>query len=69
MRTLKKNALNRSSNRGFTLFELMMLVSVISIVTTMAVPHLRQSMAVYRLVSSDNLLSIELNSGRAIAFS
>ncbi len=69
MRTLKKNALKRSSNRGFTLFELMMLVSVISIVTTMAVPQLRQSMADYRLVSCANLVAIELNSGRAMAIS
>jgi len=69
MRTLKKNALKRSFNRGFTLFELMMLVSVISIITTMAVPQLRQSMADYRLVSSANLLAIELNSGRAMAIS
>ena len=69
MRTLKKNALKRSFNRGFTLFELMMLVSVISIVTTMAVPQLRQSMAGYRLLSSANLLATELNSGRAMAIS
>ena len=69
MRTLKKNALKRSSNRGFTLFELMMLVSIISIVTTMAVPQLRQSMAGYRLLSSANLVATELNSGRAMAIS
>ncbi len=69
MRTLKKNALKRSSNRGFTLFELMMLISVITIITTMAVPQLRQSMADYRLVASANLLAVELNSGRAMAIS
>jgi len=69
MRTLRKNALKRSSNRGFTLFELMMLVSVISIITTMAVPQLRHSMADYRLVSSANLVAIELNSGRTMAIS
>ena len=69
MRALKQNTLKRSSNRGFTLFELMMLVSVITIITTMAVPQLRQSMADYRLVSSANLLAVELNSGRAMAIS
>ena len=69
MRTLKKNALKRSFNRGFTLFELMMLVSIISIVTTMAVPQLRQSMAGYRLLSSANLVATELNSGRTMAIS
>ncbi len=69
MRTLKKSALKQSSNRGFSLFELMMLVSVITIITTMAVPQLRQSMADYRLTASANLLAIELNSGRAMAIS
>ena len=69
MRTLKKNALKRLSKRGFSLFELMMLVSVISIITTMAVPQLKQSMADYRLVSSANLVAIELNSGRTMAIS
>ncbi len=63
------NAMKRLSNRGFSLFELMLLMMVITLILSMGIPQLRQSVASYRLVSCANMVAGELSAGRTMAIS
>ncbi len=54
---------------GFSIVELMFVGGLIAILGAMAVPQIQQSLTSYRLTASANLVSAELNAGRALAVS
>ncbi len=63
------NAMKRLSDRGFSLFELMLLMMVMALILSMGIPQLRYSVAAYRLVSCANMVAGELSAGRTMAIS
>lgn len=63
----KKTRRRRSD--GFSTTELLMVVALASIVLALTVPQIRQSLSSYRLSSTAERLSAELNMGRMLAIS
>lgn len=60
---------HRGSSDGFSTIELLMIVALASIVLAITVPQVRQSLSSYRLSSTAERLSAELNMGRMLAIS
>ena len=63
------NAMRRLSKRGFSLFELMLLMMVLILILRMGIPQLQHSVASYRLLSCANMVAGELSAGRTMAIS
>lgn len=57
----------RSTNRGFTILELLVTLSVAAVLTAVAVPSFRDFVANSRVSSASNLLVTHLNAARSEA--
>ena len=54
---------------GFSLIETMLVAMFIAVIVGITVPQLRESLSLYRLTASANLVATELNAGRTLAVS
>jgi prepilin-type N-terminal cleavage/methylation domain-containing protein len=55
--------------KGFSLVELLIVVTIIGLLSSIAVPSLNRSMTLYRLTSSANMICEELDAARVLAIS
>lgn len=54
---------------GFSLMEAMLVAFLVAVIGGLAVPNIRESMSLYRLTASANLVATELNAARTLAIS
>ena len=60
---------SRNSDSGFTIIEIVFVVTMIAILGSVTILQLQPSIEKYRLVSSANMVASEMNAGRALAIS
>ena len=59
----------QKSDSGYSIIELVIVGALVAILSSFAIPQIRQSLDDYRLVSSSRIVASELNVGRALAIS
>lgn len=61
--------MHHNGRAGFTFIELMVVMAVAGLIATIAMPQIQKTMSSYRLSSSAQQLSVELNAARGLALS